>query len=161
MHFFLCDEFRDAVGDRTAAIPGQLNRRAGIQIDYIKVLLPNEADVAAVRRELDIGFERRIVGELFDGESRIEPIEIKIAFEWKDDRFAGGRPDVFDDTRMRNPLAFPAGLLLIGQILRFRAQLARIHQQLRRVPGNIVVPEIQDTGFLLVAPQEGDPVAVR
>ena len=64
LEFFLGDEFRFAVVDRAAAVPGQLHRLAGAgEIDDPQILLAHVRDVAAFRRDLRV--DHRTAGRQF------------------------------------------------------------------------------------------------
>ncbi len=164
IHFLVGDELGHAVADRVRAVAGQLDFLAAGQIDHPQVALAHEADEASLGRNLRIGGETAAVGQLAHrvGPGLAQVVQVQLAAQREQQALAVRRELVVDDARQRgDALALAACLFFIAQGLGAGQNHLGIHQHPGLPAGDVVLPQIQLETVVLLAAQEGHPLAVR
>jgi hypothetical protein len=162
-HLLLRDELGDAVAHEPAAAGRESALRARRQLHGMQVLVADEADVAAARRELRIGLEGSALGEPAHGPGGglRQVVVVEIAAERHQQALRVRGPLVVDDAAQgRDALALAPRFLFGGQRLVRRRQRARIHQQPVVPARNVVGPEVEDRRRVVAGAQVGDEPAI-
>ena len=137
-HLLLRDELGHAMAHEPAAAGREPALGAGRELDRVEVLVADEADVAAARRELRVGLEGRGLGQPAHGGGGglRQVVVVEVARERNEQALRVRRPLVVDDAaQRRDALALAPGFLLGGELFLGGGEGARVDEQAMRLAG--------------------------
>ncbi len=143
VHLFIGDELGHAVADGGAAVVGQLQLPAAGQVDHPQVAATDEADEAALGRQLGVGGEALTVGQLAHGRRALllEVVQVQLAAQREQQALCVRRPLVIDDAgHGGDALALAARLFLIAEGLGAGQHHLGINQQPGLATADVVGP---------------------
>ncbi len=159
VHLFIGDELGHAVADGGAAVAGQLQLLSTGQVDHPQVAAADEADEAALGRQLGVGGEAFTMGQLAHRRLALllEVVQVQLAAQREQQALRVRRPLVIDDAGHRgDALALAAGLLLVAEGLGAGQHHLGINQQPGLATVDVVGPQVQLVAVAVLAAQEAD-----
>ncbi len=164
VHLLVGDELGHAVADGVAAVVRQLDGPAAGQLDHPQVAVADEADEAALGRELGVGGETAAVGQLAHGIAAglAQVDQVELPAQREQHRLPVRRPLVIDDAAEAcDALALATRLLLVRQPLLARQHVVGIDQARAGAGLDVVRPQVEAVAVGIAPAQEADPTPVR